>query len=300
MNLQVLVWQCSRCTEAQNLHPFHLSISSSSVHQFHMPGRPFSKTAQRQINRQKHNSQMALALHIHKSELAHPAGEIWSQNKITKDMGVSTTTFRRLIKGGVPLSKFNASKQLLSDAEQQKLVEYAISSADHGFPLTHWNIKYANLLLRSHPDGRWEVGKNWVDCFIESHQEVLQSHWNKQLDMAQAKQLNKAIVNHWFKEIVKEHYIDEGILPKNTYRMDESGFPLAATQTQRVIGHQGTLRPPICREKQTTRMSLLWWQFALMDQCSGPQSSSRARESKPGGELIMTSKPCKFFHQQIS
>jgi len=76
--------------------------------------------------------------------------------------------------------------------------------------------------------------------------------------MAQAKQLNKAIVNHWFKEIVKEHYIDEGILPKNTYRMDESGFPLAATQTQRVIGHQGTLRPPICREKQTTRMSLLW------------------------------------------
>jgi len=52
--------------------------------------------------------------------------------------------------------------------------------------------------------------------------------------------IKQPVVKHWFERIVKEEYVNKGILPENTYGMDESGFPPAAARTQQVIGWCGT------------------------------------------------------------
>ncbi|KIJ22877.1 hypothetical protein M422DRAFT_119910, partial [Sphaerobolus stellatus SS14] len=52
--------------------------------------------------------------------------------------------------GGTSISTFNASKCMLSDTKEEKLVEYVLNSADHGFPLAHKNIhQYANMILKN-------------------------------------------------------------------------------------------------------------------------------------------------------
>ena len=83
---------------------------------------------------------MALALHTHKMELANTGSEQQSINMLSLNFGVSSSTLGQLVQGGTPLSVFNARKCLLSTAEEEKLVEYVINSADHGFLLTHKNI----------------------------------------------------------------------------------------------------------------------------------------------------------------
>jgi len=53
------------------------------------------------------------------------------------------------------------------------------------------------------------------------------------------KNLNSESVTDWFENVVKPFYVDFGILPENTYGMDESSFPPAATKKTRSIGACG-------------------------------------------------------------
>jgi hypothetical protein len=64
--------------------------------------------------------------------------------------------------------------------------------------------------------------------------------FSKPLDTVCAHALNPTIVCHWFNEVVKKQYLDRRILPKNSYGMDESGFPPEASHTRQVVWRQGT------------------------------------------------------------
>ncbi|TDL17553.1 hypothetical protein BD410DRAFT_690290, partial [Rickenella mellea] len=65
--------------------------------------------------------------------------------------------------GGRSITEMNAAKQKLTPAEERVLVDFALESADRGFPLTHRSIEnYANNILESkYGEGYEPVGEKW-------------------------------------------------------------------------------------------------------------------------------------------
>ncbi|KIJ37580.1 hypothetical protein M422DRAFT_211326 [Sphaerobolus stellatus SS14] len=167
--------------------------------------------------RQEADRQMDLALAAYRHQLEHvdPRERLGSRD-IAQRFGVNYRTLLRLHKGGRSLTSFNKSKRLLSDAEEDVIIE------------------------------------NWADRFVVRHRDRLQSHYARHLDKARAQGLNPQAVSHWFNVIVKTYYVDAGIRPENTYAMDESGFTWESTRTQRVIGSRG---PVIIFKGQNTMSS---------------------------------------------
>jgi hypothetical protein len=162
--------------------------------------------------------------------------------RVADEFDVSKSTLQRLVMGGgVSMSAFNAGKQRLTPAEERVLVDFALESADRGFPLTHANLyKAADDILTSRlGDEHVSLGHNWVDVFLNRHREELQTHWSKPLDTQRGRALNPTNVKLWF-DLVKENIVDKDILPHNIYGMDESGFSPSDQGRQRVIGRCGT------------------------------------------------------------
>ena len=139
------------------------------------------------------------------------------------------------------MSAFDAGKQRLTPAEESVFVDFALESADQGFPLTHANLyKAADDILTSHlGDEHVSLGHNWVNVFLNRHHEELQTHCSKPLDTQHGGALNPTNAKLWF-DLVRENIVDKDILPHNIYGMDESRFPPSDQETQCVIGHCGT------------------------------------------------------------
>jgi len=181
------------------------------------------------------------ALTIFHEEQKKLKGEQKSVRAIAKDKGVSQTTLQRLIDGGISMSSFNSAKRKLTFDEEDIIIQYVLEDASCGFPFSYDRLeKVANSLLSCRDVPGEVVVSTWVGQFLDRHRAHLQTHWSKPLDTSRAKSLNPTIVRHWFEEVVKSFYIDTGILPENTYSMDESGFPPAASKSTRSIGARGT------------------------------------------------------------
>jgi Tc5 transposase DNA-binding domain len=206
-----------------------------------MTYRALSDAVKKQKSRRAQNQRMQEAVEAYKREESKSEELRKSLRVIAKENNVSKSTLSRLVKGGISMSAFNASKQKLSAAEERVIVDFCLESADRGFPLTHKLVmKMANDILTGRlGTGCESVGDGWVDRFLTRHRDDLQTHWSKPLDMQRANALNSANVTHWF-NLVKEHIVDQGVKPCNIYGMDESGFPPSDQGTQRVIGRRGT------------------------------------------------------------
>ena len=113
-------------------------------------------------------------------------------------------------------------------------------SADRGFPMSHKTIAFhANAILQSHlGDGYKPVGESWIFRFLYRHEDELQTHWSKPLDMQRARALNPEVVDAWF-DLVKKWIVNQGIRKEEIYGMDESGFPPSGQGTERVVGGRG-------------------------------------------------------------
>ena len=150
------------------------------------------------------------------------------------------STLRNHIQGKQSIQAFNANKQLLTPAEEEKIVELLLVSSNRSQPYDYDRIAYtANQILaaRSESTPR-RVGPSWVGRFVQRHHEKLKTYWSKPLDSQRAKCLNPESVKSWF-ALVKEHVVDAGILPENIYGMDESGFPPSNQGTKQVVGQRG-------------------------------------------------------------
>ena len=66
------------------------------------------------------------------------------------------------------------------------------------------------------------VGKNWVPRFINTQPE-LQMKWNRKFNSQRARCEDPVIIGAWFK-LVQETRIAYGILDKDTYNFNETGF----------------------------------------------------------------------------
>jgi hypothetical protein len=138
------------------------------------------------------------------------------------------------------MSAFNMLKQKLTPAEERVLIDFMLLSADRGFPMSlSCIVAHANSILDSRKGEKINLDSNWVDRFLERHNDELQTHWSRPLDTQRAQALNPAAVSAWF-DLIKEHIVDEDVRKEDIYAMDETGFTPSDTGRERVVGRRGT------------------------------------------------------------
>ncbi|GJE97395.1 DDE-domain-containing protein [Phanerochaete sordida] len=209
-----------------------------------MTGKALSARAKAAKQRRVKNAKLATAHEVWENEQAKPEGmKKKSVRTIAKECDVSYSTLNRLVKGGRSLSAFNAKKRLLTAEEERTIVEYILESSDRALPPSLAEVELvANAILAARPSAPSDprtVGKNWVDRFLDTYRDELQTHWCKPLDTVRARSLNPEILKHWMEEIVGGRYHGK-FRPEDTYAFDESGFPAEFSRRCRVVGRRGT------------------------------------------------------------
>lgn len=194
------------------------------------------------LKRKNKDGRMHEALKAYRKEQAKPSGDKREGlRKVAGRFKVAWRSLGNIAKGQQTLTEHAASRQKVTPAEECILVTFIKESADIGFPLNHTSIEiFANAILHARLGSEYEpVGPSWIYTFLARHHDKLQTHWSRPLDTQRARALNPEAVKHWF-SLVKQWIVDNGILPKNIYGMDESGFPPALQGRQRVVGARGT------------------------------------------------------------
>ena len=107
--------------------------------------------------------------------------------------------------------------------------------SQHGLPLQISNVHYlAQLLLSAQlkaPE-KATIGKLWVNCFIQCHPE-LKSKYTHQYNH-HAKCEDPELIKGWF-TCVHETMQKYGIVEKDIYNIDETGFQMSVASTAKVI-----------------------------------------------------------------
>lgn len=213
-------------------HPSTLADASKMA-------RALSNAVKTQKTAKKAEVNMKRAIEAYQHNVLKPKEVRLSDRAIADLHGVNKDTLRRQATGGRSMAEFNASKQKLSPKEERVLVDHVLASADRGFPMSHAAIvAHANSILKSRGGELISTESNWSDKFATRHWDELQTYWSKALDRQRAQGLNETAVAEWF-ELVKEHIVDQDILPENVYGMDESGFVTSDTGRQKVFGRRG-------------------------------------------------------------
>ncbi|KAL1963312.1 hypothetical protein VTN77DRAFT_8535 [Rasamsonia byssochlamydoides] len=104
----------------------------------------------------------------------------------------------------------------------------------------------ANILLseRSPADAQLHVGKNWVSTFINRHEE-LKTRYSRRYNYQRAKCEDPKVINEWF-DHVQSTIQQYGILIKDIYNFDETGFVMGLIATAKVVtGAETSGRPPL-------------------------------------------------------
>jgi len=168
------------------------------------------------------------------------AGHRVSFRACANKFGVSRETLRQRIAGRRTRKEANDDMAWFTPEEDQVLIGFLKEIAEHGFPDTKRYLRECvNALLRAKKgDPTFSVGINWVDRWLERHNDQLKRYWTTSLDNVRARALNPATVSDYFSKVHKvltEHKID----PDCLWSMDETGLQFNHTTKKRVIGQTG-------------------------------------------------------------
>ena len=135
-------------------------------------------------------------------------------------------------------------KAILTDTEERAIVDYAITFADRGWPLSNRRIKeHAEHLCRAHHGPEFKgLSKNWASQFLEWHHNMLQEYSSCPLEHSQAQTGNpytKAAFFRIFKEVVDRKEVEEPIPDELIYGTDESGFQNGIGMREHIVGQRG-------------------------------------------------------------
>ena len=120
----------------------------------------------------------------------------------------------------------------LTKSEETVIVESILEHSVRGVPVSKTDVRdMADYLLRER--GNKPVGKNWVDNFIQRHEE-LRKRWTRPYDRQRAACEDPALIQPWFSLVLcmKEKY---GITNEDIYNFDESGFLMGKISSQLVV-----------------------------------------------------------------
>ncbi|KAJ3558517.1 hypothetical protein NM688_g878 [Phlebia brevispora] len=163
-----------------------------------MPGKAFSATLKARKARARHDKLMAEAVAVYRVELVKPEGErlgariICEQfrkkhaEKTGEIIPLSRSTLMRLAAGHQSIAEFNATKQWLTDEEEETVSSYLAELGERGFPLNLRRLKeLVDKILRT--PGRLGpafpgVGQRWADRFVERHHDKLAMYWSAGLE----------------------------------------------------------------------------------------------------------------------
>ena len=126
-----------------------------------------------------------MALAVTEYKLWNPPGKAAHHGcglrSIASDYSVSYTTLRARVRGVSIIAEFNrASKRHTTDAEEDLLLKFALVSADRGFALRCEGLQQVAQALVASRNADVVIGKNWVDHFVQHHEE-LKKHWTHKL-----------------------------------------------------------------------------------------------------------------------
>ncbi|KIM72257.1 hypothetical protein PILCRDRAFT_82026 [Piloderma croceum F 1598] len=131
--------------------------------------------------------------------------EIESEHKRAtgREVHLDPSTLNRLYKGGQRLTNFNATKSWLLKGEVEKVIEYALTTAERGFPLSHQRLKeHVDDICHARLGDKFlaaEVGANWTERFVTKHSKWLTMYTPRLLDSKQAWAINPTTNAAWFK-----------------------------------------------------------------------------------------------------
>jgi hypothetical protein len=223
-----------------------------------MPGRPKSKTKQRQIKVEINEQWYEHAVKVYKAgqetEGKDRIGlravcerveqECWENTK--ERIHLDRSTLQRRVKGGQSISSFNAEKSWLTAQEAEEVVVYAINLADRGFPLSHQRIKeHVNEICRAKLGDEFPedgVGENWSKRFTEKHSDRLKPYWSRALDHSRARAVNPATKEAYYsllKKTIEGEEDEEPIPHELMYWSDETGIQQGIGVKERVFGGAG-------------------------------------------------------------
>ena len=198
-----------------------------------MTGFTLSEAAKRQKQRKLDNGRMNNAIKEYGAQkLLYGKA---SYQKIAGKFGVNCVTLASLEQGKHHLmSMFNASKQKLTPAEEDILMEAIVLASHQGIPYTHDHIwEEANAILRSCQSVK--VGKHWVNGFLRHHNDQLHTYWFAPLPSIQAKARNQENISGYF-SLIKERIVDPKVPPEWMWSMDKTQVNPDGAPTRRVVG----------------------------------------------------------------
>ena len=155
---------------------------------------------------------------------------------------IPRSTLETRLQGIRPQHDIRSVHRRLLEAEEQALVEWILDLDRRGFPPQIIDVRRMadNLLAaRGQQPPPKPVGKNWVPRFINTQPE-LQMKWNRKFNSQRARCEDPVIISAWFK-LVQETRITYGILDKDTYNFDETGFMMGVAATSKVVTSSDTI-----------------------------------------------------------
>nr|XP_003188798.1 hypothetical protein ANI_1_1432084 [Aspergillus niger CBS 513.88] len=128
-----------------------------------------------------------------------------------------------------------ANSHKLTSIEEESLEKWIISLDQRGAPPKHSQVReMANLLLQKRGQNTTiSVGQKWVTNYISRH-DSLKSRYSRQINYKRAKCEEPETIQMWFKR-VQTAISTYGIVDKDIYNFDETGFAMGILGTTKVI-----------------------------------------------------------------
>ena len=147
---------------------------------------------------------------------------------VAKLHGVDRSTLSRRFNGVAnPRNMAAENMQLLRPQQEQELVEYINTLTRRGTLLTPAMVRnFAGDIAGKRP------GRSWSHRFCIRYNETLLCRYLKNIDISRKKAEHPSSIKAFY-DLTKQKTEEYGILPANTYNMDEKGFMLRVSTKQR-------------------------------------------------------------------
>jgi hypothetical protein len=157
---------------------------------------------------------------------------------------INRETLRRRAAGGNSRAQGRESAQLLSLAEEKVLVKWISRLSIAGYPPRHAlveemaeeirlrrarRVNDASIELVRYPP----IGKEWIQRFLQRHP-LLHTTPARQIQSARLRNATFEALLRWF-NAVETQFAEQKYDYGNVYNMDETGFGVGTSQTNRVI-----------------------------------------------------------------
>jgi DDE superfamily endonuclease/Tc5 transposase DNA-binding domain/helix-turn-helix, Psq domain len=181
---------------------------------------------------------------INQAVEAYNNGDFKSILATAQHFEVNRNTLTRRVSGHPSRVQARQSQQLLSPVEESVLVKWICQLSCAGHPARHQlikemaeeirvqrvqNVNDASTRIIQYPP----IGKEWIQRFITRHLE-LQTIAARQIESARHQDATHEALQHWF-TVLESKFLERNYDLCNIYNMDESGFGIGTSQTNRVV-----------------------------------------------------------------